>query len=195
MSEIQSDASRSFPLWNHFIRLHSLRQWYCFTLHPISKWFENCLDWNFAQPMMAVLSCTKFQNDLTTEKYVMHKRSSARFMLKMDRRDIYCKITQIPTFLFLVETFLSDSYFLVFLNVFKLIPVSSFTKGGNPRLAKGPLVLNGCLANRGLTSLVKEATCGPVSYKLSLGQVMSWHQTKQPVHIRQHFSKLFSLWI
>ena len=39
-----------------------------------------------------------------------------------------------------------------------LAPVASFTKEVNPQLAKRPLVFNGCLANRGLTSLVKEAT-------------------------------------
>ena len=38
--------------------------------------------------------------------------------------------------------------------------VPSFTKGVNPRLAKRPLVFNGLLANRGLTSLGKEATVG-----------------------------------
>ena len=32
-----------------------------------------------------------------------------------------------------------------------------FTKEVNPRLAKRPLVFNGRLANRGLTSLVEEA--------------------------------------
>ena len=37
-------------------------------------------------------------------------------------------------------------------------PVASFTKEVNSRLAKRPLVFNGRLANRGLTSLVKEAT-------------------------------------
>ena len=37
-------------------------------------------------------------------------------------------------------------------------PAASFTKEGNPRLAKHPLVFNGCLANRGIISLVKEAT-------------------------------------
>ena len=37
-------------------------------------------------------------------------------------------------------------------------PVASFTKEVNPRLAKCPLKTNGRLANRGLTSLVKEAT-------------------------------------
>ena len=36
--------------------------------------------------------------------------------------------------------------------------MASFTKEVNPRLAKRPLVFNGCLANLGLTSLVKEAT-------------------------------------
>ena len=37
-------------------------------------------------------------------------------------------------------------------------PVASFTKEVNPRLAKRPLKTNGRLANRWLTSLVKEAT-------------------------------------
>ena len=37
-------------------------------------------------------------------------------------------------------------------------PVASFTKEVNPRLAKRPLVFNGRLPNRGLTSLVKGAT-------------------------------------
>ena len=36
--------------------------------------------------------------------------------------------------------------------------VASFTKEVNPRLAKGPLVFNGRLTNRWLTSLDKEAT-------------------------------------
>ena len=39
-------------------------------------------------------------------------------------------------------------------------PVASFTKEVNPRLAKLPLKTNRRLANRGLTSLVKEATDG-----------------------------------
>ena len=37
-------------------------------------------------------------------------------------------------------------------------PVAYFTKEVNSRLAKRPLVYIGRLANRGLTSLVKEAT-------------------------------------
>ena len=36
--------------------------------------------------------------------------------------------------------------------------MASFTKEVNSRLAKRPLVFNGRLANRGLTSLVKDAT-------------------------------------
>ena len=36
--------------------------------------------------------------------------------------------------------------------------MASFTKAVNPRFAKRPLKTNGCLANRGLTSLVKEVT-------------------------------------
>ena len=39
--------------------------------------------------------------------------------------------------------------------------VASYPKEVNPRLAKRPLVFNERLANRGLTSLVKEATGGP----------------------------------
>ena len=39
-------------------------------------------------------------------------------------------------------------------------PVASFPKEVNLRLAKRPLVFNGRLANRWLTSLVKEATVG-----------------------------------
>ena len=38
------------------------------------------------------------------------------------------------------------------------IPVASFTKKVNSRLATRPLIFNGHLANRGLTSLAKEAT-------------------------------------
>ena len=37
-------------------------------------------------------------------------------------------------------------------------PVASFIKGVNQLLAEWPLKTNGCLANRGLTSLVKKAT-------------------------------------
>ena len=42
----------------------------------------------------------------------------------------------------------------------RLLPTTavSSTKKVNPRLAKRPLVFNGRLADRGLTSLVKEAT-------------------------------------
>ena len=38
------------------------------------------------------------------------------------------------------------------------ISVASFIEDVNPRLAKRPLETNGRLANRGLTSLVKQAT-------------------------------------
>ena len=44
------------------------------------------------------------------------------------------------------------------------VQMASFTKEVNPRLAKRPLKTNGRLANRGLTSLVKEATAGVHSY-------------------------------
>ena len=39
-----------------------------------------------------------------------------------------------------------------------ITPAASFDKEFNPRLAKRPLKTNGRLANRGLTSLTKEAT-------------------------------------
>ena len=45
--------------------------------------------------------------------------------------------------------------------------VASFTKEVNPRLAKRPLKTNGRLANRGLTSLVKEANGRPGSRQTS----------------------------
>ena len=41
-------------------------------------------------------------------------------------------------------------------------PVACFTKEVNPRLAKHPLETNGRLANRGLTSLVKQAEAAMV---------------------------------
>ena len=43
------------------------------------------------------------------------------------------------------------------IHVSKYIPVASFAKEVNPRLAKRPLIFNGRLAYRGLTSLVNEA--------------------------------------
>ena len=44
-------------------------------------------------------------------------------------------------------------------------PVAHFIEEVNPRLAKRPLIFNGRLANRGLTSLVKEAIAsGPFYY-------------------------------
>ena len=42
--------------------------------------------------------------------------------------------------------------------LFTLAPCGLFTKEFNPRLGKRPLVFNGRLVNRGLTSLIKEAT-------------------------------------
>ena len=42
------------------------------------------------------------------------------------------------------------------------LTVASFTKEVNPRLAKRPLVFNGRLVNRGLTSLIKEATVASI---------------------------------
>ena len=46
----------------------------------------------------------------------------------------------------------------IFTRILPKLPVASITKEVNPRLAKRPLKTNGRLANRGLTSLVKEAT-------------------------------------
>ena len=177
MVQIQTDASHSFPLWNHFEILRSLRQWYCLTLHPISKWFENRFELEFCTAHGSAVDAQNVQNHLTIEKYVMDKWGSARFLLRMDRRDIYCKSTHIPTFPFLVETFVSGSYILLFLNVFKLIPVASFTKWDNPRLAKRPLVFNGCLANRGLTSIVKRLQV--VQLAIRYRWVRLWLDTKQ----------------
>ena len=51
------------------------------------------------------------------------------------------------------------NYFVLNLDVYHLgCPVASFAKEVNLRLAKRPLVFNGRLANRGLTSFVKKAT-------------------------------------
>ena len=59
-----------------------------------------------------------------------------------------------------------------------LFPVASFTKEANPRLAKRPLKTNGRLANRELTSLVKEATVrSPINNELALVQVLGWRRT------------------
>ena len=61
-------------------------------------------------------------------------------------------------------------------------PVASFTKEVNPRLAKPLLVFNGRLANRWLTSLVKEAT-GDISpayrihFRLGLWQLRIKHNS------------------
>ena len=59
--------------------------------------------------------------------------------------------------------------------------VVSFTKDVNPRLAKRPLVFNGRLANRGLTSLVKEATAGRHAFIFDTFEInlrpwkLQWH--------------------
>ena len=59
-------------------------------------------------------------------------------------------------------------------NALRWIHVASFTKKVNQWLAKRPLRTNGHLANRWLTSLVKEAT-GDLTYeKSTLVQVMAW---------------------
>ena len=56
-----------------------------------------------------------------------------------------------------------DVYFLESQYCWVQIPVASFTKEVNWRLAKRPLKTNGRLANHQLTSLVKEATGVPLS--------------------------------
>ena len=45
-----------------------------------------------------------------------------------------------------------------FIPAAKRPPVAYLTKEVNSRLVKGPLIFNGSLLNRGLTSLIKEAT-------------------------------------
>ena len=55
-----------------------------------------------------------------------------------------------------------------------ITPVASFTKEVNSRLVKHPLVFNGRLANRGLTSLVKEATGLPWYPTTSLRHLDGW---------------------
>ena len=52
-------------------------------------------------------------------------------------------------------------------------PVASLTKEVNSGLAKCPLVFNRRLANRGLTSLVKEATGVSFTDKRST-EIMAW---------------------
>ena len=47
---------------------------------------------------------------------------------------------------------------IIWFTNYRNLPVASFIKKVNPWLAKHPLKTNGCLANRRLTSLVKEAT-------------------------------------
>ena len=56
------------------------------------------------------------------------------------------------------------------MNISVYLPVASFTKEVDPRLAKRPLVFNGRLANHGLTSLVKEATGGQKDFSQMTSQ-------------------------
>ena len=51
--------------------------------------------------------------------------------------------------------YIDNQYNNVCLYPYVISTVASFTKEVNRRLAKRPLVFNGCLANRGWTSLVK----------------------------------------
>ena len=53
-------------------------------------------------------------------------------------------------------------------------PVASFTKEVNPQLAKRPLVFNGRLANRVLTSLLKETTVATYGSKIPAGMTLTW---------------------
>ena len=88
--------------------------------------------------------------------------------------------------------------------------VASFTKEVNPRLAKRPLKINGRLANRGLTLLVREATERFLSDAGTIDeakrQTITWTQTGlfsiEPVGIylneiwikMQQYSLRFSQW-
>ena len=56
-------------------------------------------------------------------------------------------------------------------------PVAPFTKEVYPRIAKSPLVFNGCLTNSGLTSLVKEATRGYSSQRYHLTSTLNKDKT------------------
>ena len=51
--------------------------------------------------------------------------------------------------------------------------VAFFTKEVNPRSAKRPLIFNGRLANRGLISLVKEATVYASPYTMDYNMMAS----------------------
>ena len=67
-------------------------------------------------------------------------------------------------------------YYWPFVRKIHRWPVASFTKKVNPRLAKRPLVFNGRLANRGLTSFLSKK--GHWWIPLAEGQrcrVFSWH--------------------
>ena len=79
---------------------------------------------------------------------------------------VFCAIMSNKLFRVRVITCTCAWYLLLVQNLWYIIqavdvlatPKASFTKGVNPWLAKRPLVLNGRLGNRGLTSLVKEVT-------------------------------------
>ena len=80
-----------------------------------------------------------------------------------------------------------------------LMPVSSFTKEVNPRLAKHPLKINGLLANRELTSLVKEDTGVKLRMKMLLEQgwqvMLQLHLNDQQVYSLLRCSLYYSLMV
>ena len=61
--------------------------------------------------------------------------------------------------------------------------MASFTKEVNSRLAKRPLVFNGRLANRGLTSLVKEATGREQFIQVYVKKYVVWVNVLITLHI------------
>ena len=80
-------------------------------------------------------------------------------------------------------------------------PIAYFTKAVNPRLAKRPLVFNGHLANRGLTSLVNEATddkplCEPMMVSLPTrmrhSASTSWNKKRYKISDHGHFLNCMS---
>ena len=63
------------------------------------------------------------------------------------------------------------------------MPVAYFTKEVNPRLAKRPLVLNGRLAYRGLTALVKEATGRQACVKRPVSVLAASRAAAKPLYM------------
>ena len=81
-----------------------------------------------------------------------------------------------------------------------LCPLTSFTMKVNPRLAKRPLKTNGRLANRRLSSLVKEATdkkraCGGQYYvNISCHHVANWPSTERTPSFGARDKNIYLFW-